>query len=146
MAGDDAAKGSATCPLPPAPVYVADWGRSADLTRSDALVYSHAEFWAARRQAGDWILALGVAAGGGVAVLGTMNWLIDDHWTRTNKRMTAGGLAVAAVALFANWAFAPDRDDLATVINQWNIRPAVCADLSHKRVRNFDGPNIAEFF
>ena len=121
-AADDTAKSPAACPLPPAPVYVADWGRLADLTRADALVYSHAEFWAARRQSADWVLALGVAVGGGVAVLGTINWLIEDEWSKNNKRVTVGGAAVAAIALFANWTFAPDRDDLATVINQWNIR------------------------
>ena len=121
-AGDDAAKSPAVCPLPPAPVYVADWGRLAELTRSDALVYSHAEFWAARRQSTQWFLAVGIAAGGGVATLGTMTWLIDDKWSKDNKRMTVAGLAVAAVAVFANWAFAPDRDDLATVINEWNLR------------------------
>jgi hypothetical protein len=101
---------------------VADWGRLAELTRTDALVYSHAEFWAARRQSTDWVLALGIAVGGGVAALGTITWLIDDGWSKNNKRMTVGGLTVAALSLFANWAFAPDRDDLATVINQWNLR------------------------
>ncbi len=115
-------KSPAACAALPAPVYVADWGRLAELTRSDALVYSHAEFWAARRQAADWLLAVGFAAGGGVAALGTINWLIDDEWSKTDKRMTVGGIAVVALAVFANWAFAPDRDDLATVINHWNLR------------------------
>jgi hypothetical protein len=93
--------------------------RLAALTEADGVVFPKAEFWARRREQADWVLGTGLILGGGAAVLGTMDWLLtgDSH---TNKWSTAAG--VALVSLFTNWAFAPDWDDLLTVINQWNLR------------------------
>ena len=105
-----------------APVYIEDWGRLAALTQSDPLVFSKAEFWARRREQANWVLGTGLILGGGAAALGTMDWLTTGEWSRTVKWSIAGGVGVALVSLLADLAFAPDRDDLLTVINQWNLR------------------------
>ncbi len=110
------------CPLAHSPVYVADWGRLAALTQSDATVFERAELWAKQREQTDWMLAAGLFLGGGAAVLGTVNRLGNESWTSTTKWGVAGGAGVALVSLLAALAFSPDRDDFYTVINQWNLR------------------------
>jgi hypothetical protein len=104
------------------PVYVEDWDRLVALTRSDAVVSPKAEFWAARHQSTSWVLAAGLILGGGTAGLGSFNRLSSGSWTTTSQWSVAGGISTALVSLFANWAFAQDRDDLLTVINHWNLR------------------------
>jgi hypothetical protein len=46
------------------------------------------------------------------------------------------------------WSLLPDHSQGDVSIREHAQRntTAVCADLSHKRVRNFDSPNIVEFF
>ena len=105
-----------------APVYIEDWGRLAALTQSDPLVAPKAEFWAARREQANGVLGTGLILGGGAAALGTMDWLTTGELSRTVKWSMVGGVAVALVSFLADLAFAPDRDDLLTVINQWNLR------------------------
>jgi hypothetical protein len=68
------------------------------------------------------VLGTGLILGGGAAALGTMDRLSTGSWSNTSKWSTAGGIGVALLSLLANWAFAPDRDDLLTVINHWNLR------------------------
>jgi hypothetical protein len=106
---------------PPLPLYVDDWGRLADLTLSDPVVFSKADFWRNRQDTSRWLFA-GVILGGGAAALATFDRLGTGSWTDTNKWMLAGGLSAAVLSLLAQWAFAPDRDDLLTVINHWNLR------------------------
>ena len=131
--GEKQVEKSAAVPVPPAvvapmckpayqPVYVEDWNRLVDLTQSDPVVAPKAEFWAARHQSTSWVLAAGLILGGGAAGLGTFNRLSSGSWTTTSKWTTAAGISTALVSLFANWAFAQDRDDLVTVINHWNLR------------------------
>jgi hypothetical protein len=110
------------CPLAPAPVYIEDWARLAALTESDSVVFPKAEFWATRREQANWVLGIGLILGGGAAVLGTVDRLSTGAWSNTSKWTTAGGVGVALVSLLLNWAFAPDRDDFVTIINQWNLR------------------------
>jgi hypothetical protein len=115
---------AAACSCEPvhAAVYVEDWGRLADLTRSDPMVFEKAEFWRSRQDTSRWVLGTGVILGGGAAALGTFTRLTSDSWSRSSKWCVAGGLGTALVSLLLNWAFSPDRDDLLTVINHWNIR------------------------
>jgi hypothetical protein len=110
------------CPLAPAPVYIEDWARLAALTESDGVVFPKAEFWARRQEQANWVLDTGLILGGGAAVLGTADWLSTGSWSSTSKWTTAGGVGVAVGSLLLNWAFAPDRDDLVTIINYWNLR------------------------
>jgi len=112
---------SCNCALSKSPLYVEDWGRLTDLTQSDPLVSARAEFWRDRQNTSRWLLA-GVILGGGAATLATFNRLSTESWTDTNKWMLAGGLSAAALSMLTYWAFAPDRDDLLTVINHWNLR------------------------
>jgi hypothetical protein len=104
------------------PVYVENWARLAELTRSDPVVLAQADFWASRRWYTLWDLGTVFLLGSGVAAYGTFDRLATDHWTKTTKWSLAGGLSVAIVSLLTAWAIFPDRDDLLTVINQWNLR------------------------
>jgi hypothetical protein len=113
---------ASNCPLAPAPVYIEDWARLAALTESDSVVFPKAEFWAKRREQANWVLGTGLILGGGAAVLGTVDRLSTGAWSNSSKWTMAGGFGVAVVSLLLNWAFAPDRDDLVTVINHWNLR------------------------
>lgn len=110
------------CKPTPLPVYIEDWGRLADLTREDSEVFPRAEFWAKRHEQTSWILGGGMILGGGAAALGISDRLTDDGWSRRAKWSIVGGVGVALVSAFVYWAFDPDRDDLVTVINQWNFR------------------------
>jgi hypothetical protein len=110
------------CALPRAPVYVSDWDRLASLTEPDFVVGAKAAFWAKRGQAARWIAAAGIVFGGGAATLGTFDRLTHTSWTDSSKWSVAGGLTAVAFSLFVAWAFGPDRDDMMTVINQWNLR------------------------
>jgi len=110
------------CAPAPSPVYVEDWGRLADLTRSDPLMLEQAEFWRDRRDTARWVLGTGLVLGGGAAALGTLDHLTNDGWSTASKWSVAGGVGVAVVSVFLHWAFSPDRDDLLTAINHWNIR------------------------
>lgn len=104
------------------PVYIADWGRLAELTQSDRLVFPQADFWADRQEHVRWILGGGLFVGVGVAIAGTISRVATDHWTDTAERSVAAGVSVAALTLIAAWWLSPDHDDLLTVINQWNFR------------------------
>jgi len=110
------------CKSAPLPVYIEDWGRLADLTREDSEVFPRAEFWAKRHEQTSWIRGGGLIVGGGAVVLGIADRLTDDTSSRRAKWSIAGGVGVALVSAFVYWAFDPDRDDLLTVINQWNFR------------------------
>lgn len=110
------------CPQPRIPAYVVDWDRLASLTELDFRVGPKAEFWARRNQVARWIAASGIILGGGAAALGTIDRLTHDSWTDSSKWSIAGGLTLTAFSVFAAWAFAPDRDDLITTINEWNLR------------------------
>ena len=115
------ANAAANCKPAPLPVYIENWGRLAELTQSDPVVFPKAEFWARRREHTDWIVGSGLILGGGAIVLGTVDRLTNDAWSKTAKWMVAGGVGVELVSIFVAWAFGPDRDDLLTVINQWNL-------------------------
>ena len=71
---------------------------------------------------GLWVLGAGLFLGGGAAALGTLDRLTTDGWTTASKWSVTAGVGVAVVSVLSYWAFAPDRDDLLTVINHWNIR------------------------
>jgi hypothetical protein len=110
---------AATCNRCPShsPLYVEDWGRLVALTRSEK-----AEFWRNRQETSRWVLGTGLFLGGGAAALGTLDRLTTDGWTTASKWSVTAGVGVAVVSVLSYWAFAPDRDDLLTVINHWNIR------------------------
>jgi len=122
VAAKPAAAVACNCSPSHAPLYVEDWGRLAALTRSDPLVFEQAEFWRNRHDTSRWLLGAGVFLGGGAALLGMLDRLSNDTWSTTSKWSVPGGLGVVVTSLFLNWAFSPDRDDLLTVINHWNIR------------------------
>jgi hypothetical protein len=106
----------------PLPVYIENWARLAEFTKSDRVVFAQADRWATRRwYAGSDLGAL-FLLGSGVAAIGTFDRLATNHWTNTSKWTLATGLSVAIVALITAWAILPDRDDFLTVINQWNAR------------------------
>jgi hypothetical protein len=109
------------CKAAPLPLYVEDWGRLADLTREDPRVFQQADFWRIRRENTRWLVA-GIVAGSGVATLATAHRLQTGEWSDRNKWMLVGGLTTALVSTLAYWAFSPDRDDLLTVLNHWNLR------------------------
>ena len=104
------------------PTYVENWDRLPELTKSDRVVSSRADFWVSRRQFVFWDMGVFSALGGGVAALATFERLDSDHWTKATKWGLAGGLSVAIVSLVIAWAISPDRNDLLNVINQWNLR------------------------
>lgn len=116
-----AATAAPVCEPAHPPVYIEDWGRLAALTQSDALVTSKADFWARRREQANWVLGTGLILGGGAAGLGTVDGLISSEWSRPAKWQIAG-VGLALVSFLAYLAYSPDRDDLLTVINQWNLR------------------------
>jgi hypothetical protein len=116
------AAAAVNCPAAVVPVYIEDWARLAALTESDSVIFPKAEFWARRREQANWVLGTGLILGVGATTLGTMNALATDSWSNTSKWTTAGGVGVALVSLLLDWAYAPDRDDLMTVINHWNLR------------------------
>lgn len=109
------------CQAAPLPLYVEDWGRLADLTRGDPRVFQQADFWRTRKENTRWLVA-GILAGSGVATLATAHRLQAGEWSDRNKWMLVGGLTTALISTLAYWAFSPDRDDLLTVINHWNLR------------------------
>lgn len=115
---------AAACPCKETkpPVYVADWDRLAELTRSDPRIYPDAAFYARRENAMQWLSVGGVVLGGGPALLGVLNRLNTGSWTEGSQWSVAGGVTVAAFSLLAAWAYSPTRDDLLTVINYWNLR------------------------
>jgi hypothetical protein len=102
-------------------VYIEDWGRLAALTQSDSLISPRAEFWARRREQANWVLGAGLILGGGAFALGTVDGLVTGEWSRPAKWQTAG-VGAALVSFLAYLAFSPDRDDLLTILNQWNLR------------------------
>lgn len=112
---------SCACQPEPLPLYVEDWGRLANLTREDSRVFGHADFWRTRQESTRWLVA-GIVIGGGVSALATADRLGAGEWSDRNKWMLVGGLTTALVSTLAYWAFSPDRDDLLTVLNQWNLR------------------------
>jgi len=104
------------------PVYIKEWWRLAAITQSDPLVFPQADFWATRENHVRGILYCGLLLGGGLAAAATYARLATDHWTDMTKWSVVGGASVAALSLITAWVFSPDRDDLLTVINQWNLR------------------------
>ena len=104
------------------PTYVENWDRLAELTRSDRVVSAQVYVWISRRYYVAWEVGAISLLGGGVAAFGAFDRLATDHWTNTTKWTLAGGLSVAIASLIIGWAVSPDRDDLLTVINQWNLR------------------------
>jgi hypothetical protein len=104
------------------PIYVENWDRLAELTRSDRVVSGQVDSWVARRSYVGWELGAVSLMGEGVAAFGVFDRLATDHWTNATKWSVAGGLSVAIVSLAVAWAISPDRDDFLTVINQWNLR------------------------
>ena len=104
------------------PTYTEDWDRLSEFTRSDRVVISQADFWVSRRRFVFWDIGLFSALGGGVAAVATFERLETDHWTKATKWSLAGGLSVAIVSLVVAWAISPDRNDLLSVTNQWNLR------------------------
>ena len=64
----------------------------------------------------------GLLIGGGLILAGTLDRLSNDCWTDGSKWTVFSGVSVAAVTLLISWALAPERDDLLTVINHWNLR------------------------
>ena len=109
------------CKPAPLPAYIENWDRLADLTREDSEVFPRAEFWAKRHEVTSSIRAGGLIVGGGAFALGVSAWLTDDDLSRRAKWSMVGGIGVELVSAFVYWAFDPDRDDLLTVINQWNF-------------------------
>ena len=116
------ASAAPSCPPAYVPVYIEDWGRLARLTQTDPLIAPKADFWAARQVQANWVVGTGLILGGGAVALGTMEWLTTGELSRTVKSSMVGGVGAALVSFLAYLAFAPDRDDLLTVINQWNLR------------------------
>jgi hypothetical protein len=104
------------------PVYIEDWGRLSQLTQSDFEIFSKVEFWADRKRTTTSVSGGGLLLGVGLSTLGIAARLDSGHWTKTSKELVAGGVAVVLVSVFVNWAFSPDRDDLLTVMNHWNLR------------------------
>jgi len=104
------------------PVYIGDWQRLAELTQSDPVIFSKAEFWASRKKSTDWAFAGGMMLGVSAVAVGSIADLDAGFWSDSSKRLAAGGFAVMLVSVFVNWAFSPDRDDLLTIINHWNLR------------------------
>lgn len=110
-----------TCKPAKLPLYVEDWGRLADLVRDDREVFGKADFWRRRQESTRW-LAAGILGGVGAAGLATFDRLRSERWSEGNKWFLTGGLLTAAVSTLAYWAYSPDRDDLLTVVNHWNLR------------------------
>lgn len=107
---------------PKPPVYVADWARLAELTRSDSLLSSQAEGFARRNDTFRVLSTGGTALGGIAALLGAFDAVSAGSWSDFDKWSVATGVAVAAVSLFAAWVRESDHDDFLTLINQWNLR------------------------
>ncbi len=110
------------CPVHLAPVYVASWPRLEALTQSDALIFPQVESLARRQDAARTLAVGGVAVGGIATLVGTFHALGQDSWSRFDKWSVASGGILAATTLFLAWAIEPDRDELYTLINQWNLR------------------------
>lgn len=111
-----------TCPAPRMPAYVADWDRLAELTRADALISAQADALARRNQTVRDVSVGGVALGGLAASLGSVHRLAEGSWSKFDKWSASTGIAVGAVALFIAWLSDHNRDELFTLINQWNQR------------------------
>jgi hypothetical protein len=109
------------CPQAKPPLYVEDWGRLAALTQTDREVFDQADFWRRREEASRWMLA-GMFVGGTAAAVATIDRLATSSWNDTNKWALAGGIGLALFSFLGYWAYSPDRDDLLTVINSWNLR------------------------
>jgi len=119
------------CPAPvaspekpaPCPVYVSDPERLAALTASDPVVFERADSLASRDNYYRRLLVpSGLLIGGGLILAGTLDRFSNDQWTNGSKWTVFSGVSVAAVTLLISWALAPERDDLLTVINHWNLR------------------------
>ena len=105
------------------PVFVSDWGRLAALTESDPAVAAKANSLASRQEHIRWFRATGIMAAIGLVGGGIMGRLaVTDHWTNNEEWAVFAGASVAAVTLLLSWALSPERDDLLTVINHWNLR------------------------
>jgi len=110
------------CTQPKTPVYVADWARLAELTRSDSLIFNQVDEHASKHETARHVASVGTALGVAVALFGTFRGLFDDGWTYANKGTVLAGSGLAAVSLLAGWAINADRDDFLTLINHWNLR------------------------
>jgi hypothetical protein len=106
----------------PCPVYVSDPERLAALTASDPVVFEKADSLALRENDRRLLVPSGLLIGGGLILAGTLDRLSNDRWTDGSKWTVFSGVSVAAVTLLISWALAPERDDLLTVINHWNLR------------------------
>jgi hypothetical protein len=113
---------SIACAQPKPPVYVADWARLAELTRSDSLIFTQVDAHASRRETARHVATVGAALGVAVALLGAFRGLFDDGWTHANKGTVVVGSGLTAVSLLTAWTINPDRDDFLTLINHWNLR------------------------
>lgn len=112
----------AACPPPKAVVFVSDWERLAELTRSDSLIYERADSLAQRNQTVRDVSVGGVVLGGGIALLAGVHALSNDHWSRFDNGALTVGIGVGALSLFISWLSDHNRDDFYTLINQWNLR------------------------
>jgi hypothetical protein len=121
-AGHRADAPSPACPKPVLPVYIADWGRLAELTGSDPEIAPKSKFWAKRHEDTMTIFAAGTIVGTGALLLGTVDRLTSDGWTKTGKWEVVGGAGGVLFTLFLSWLFDPDHDDFLTVVNHWNLR------------------------
>jgi hypothetical protein len=110
------------CTQPKPPVYVADWVRLAELSRSDSLILDQVDVYASRHETARHVAIVGSAVGVAVALVGTLRGLFGNGWTDGNKGTLLGGGGLTVVSLLAGWAINPDRDDFLTLINHWNLR------------------------
>jgi len=110
------------CAPPKTVVYVSDWERLAELTRSDSLIAGQADALAGRNQTVRDVAVGGVVLGGATAFLGAFHALSSDHWSRFDKGSVTVGAAVGALSLFISWLSDHNRDELYRLINQWNLR------------------------
>ena len=119
------------CPAPPTPIekkvnphpfYVTDWQRLAELTKDDNRVFPLADAYAKKLDNAYIIGGIGITLGGGVAFLSALSRLTNDHWTTKTQWGMACGLSATAFSALIAWTIAPNRDDLYTVINTWNMR------------------------
>jgi hypothetical protein len=107
---------------PRMPIFVADYGHLAELTRSDPEIFERAQLMERRQSGASLIAHLGIGMGVGMFGLLMIDRVASGEWRKGPEWAAIGGAIVAVVSALIAWNYAPDRGDMVDAVNLWNLR------------------------